>query len=63
MSEEEYIAKRMEIEHEYHIPSPDLRIDLSNDISLKRGVGVCEFTRPSTRSYVNKSGVTYYCCC
>ena len=58
MSEEEYITKRMEIEHEYYIPAPDLRIDLSNDISLKRGVGVCEFTRPSTRSYVNKSGVT-----
>ena len=58
MSEEEYLTKRQEIEHLYSSPSPDFQMDLSSDISIKRGVGIAEFSRPSTRVYLNKSGVS-----
>lgn len=57
MSEEEYVVKREEIEFEYSSPSPDLQIDLVSDISIICGVGISEFKRPSTRSYISKSGV------
>lgn len=58
MSEEEYLTKRQEIEHLYSSPSPDFQMDLSSDISIKRGVGIADFSRPSTRVYLNKSGVS-----
>ena len=57
MSEEEYLVKREEIEFEYSSPSPDLQIDLATDISIICGVGISEFKRPSTRSFISKSGV------
>lgn len=57
MSEAEYVEKRKTIEFNYSSPSPDFQMDLSTDISIKRGVGISEFTRPSSKSYVDRSGV------
>lgn len=56
MSEDEYLVKRKSIEHLYSPPVSDFRVDLVNDLSIKRGLGICEFTRPSSKTIIGKNG-------
>lgn len=58
LTEAEYLEYRKTYEHEYAVPTPDFEIDFLSDINIKQGFGESVFTRPSTKTYINKSGIS-----
>lgn len=57
MNEDEYLVIRETDEPDYAIPTPDCEVNTLSDIHLKQGFGGSLFTRPSSLSYTNKSGI------
>lgn len=58
LTEAEYLEFRKQYENEYSVPTPDFEIDFLSDINIKHGFGESTFTRPSSETYTNKSGVS-----
>lgn len=52
-----YPAEKLKIEPQYAVPRPDFHMPLVSDINIYEGFGVSTFSRASTATYIDKSGV------